>query len=89
MPCLSVGEKVPLVTSPITSPAWSSTCMPCRGMPRPSASRPRIRRPGPCAFTSRSASDPQKGSVFFHPTAQDRPASTGLICGVMSLPCSE
>ena len=55
IPVLSVGEKVPEVTTPISAPSASRTAIPGRGIPRPVACRPRRVRRGPASFSARSA----------------------------------
>ena len=77
MPCLSVGEKVPEVTSPTAAPC-SDTVQWARGMPRPVTSRPRMSRVGSARSNSRARLAPE-GDGFFQPTAQPARACTGVI----------
>lgn len=75
IPCLRVGENVPDVTSPITSPS-SVTGQCARGMPRPVTRSPREIRDVGAAFSASSASRPQKAGLA-QPTAQPDRAMTG------------
>ena len=86
MPVCRVGEKVPLVTSPIgTSPRRTFMC--ARGMPRSSATSPHSTRCGPAARSASRASRPQNRSLS-HPTAQPARACSGVMSMLRSCPCS-
>ena len=87
MPCLSVGEKVPEVTSPIVVPSASSTAQPARGIPRPVTSRPPESLDSLASRWAVRASLPQKVS-FFQPTAHPVRPITGVISRESSLPWS-
>ena len=79
-----MGENVPLVTTPISEPAWSVTLKSWRGI-LSSMMIPRLIFAGPCCMSVANLGHPTYDCLSFE-TTQPRSASNGLFDSSMSEP---
>src|SRR5581483_7540983 len=83
----SIGERFPLVISPMFRPSLSTILCPCRMIaPFSSVTRPTSFRVSPFSLISRNVGNAWHSGVLLSFVIQASPASSGFVSSVISLP---